>query len=281
MDTTGQSEILGMLREKFRIDTSGYRPAFLSRRLDKRLAETACGDYSEYIQLLRSDGGAELKELLHSLSVPVSMFFRDPLLFDLLAEQVLPDIVECNRQGQQSRLRIWSAACAAGQESASLAILVAELRHPQIEQIYTTLFGTDIDATLIARAREGRYTARDLEHVTLGRLRRWFVEREGLYVLHPEIRQRVRYVRHDLLDERQHLPPDVLFSQFDMLACRNLLMYYGASAQETIFNKLDAALKAGGYLLLGRSEYTPEAFRANYSLVLPRTGLYRKRSHRV
>lgn len=279
MDAAGQSEIIGMLRQEFHIDTGGYRPAFLSRRLDKRLAETSCVDYNAYIQLLRSDGGAELKELLHSLSVPVSMFFRDPLLFEILAEKVLPDIVESNRQGQQSRLRIWSAGCAAGQETASLAILVAELRLPRIERIYTTLFGTDIDAILISRAREGRYTASDLDHVTLGRLRRWFDECEGQYVLHPEIRQRVRYIRHDLLDERLQLPPDVLFSQFDLLACRNLLMYYEAPAQETIFNKLDAALKAGGYLLLGRSEYLPEQFRPGYRLLMPRTGLYRKQSH--
>jgi chemotaxis methyl-accepting protein methylase len=269
-------DIVAALEKEFVVDISGYQTTFFSHRLARRMTERGCTLVQDYLELLRTDEGMELSVLLDSLSITVSSFFRDPLLFEYLAAIVLPPLIDEIQRKRIPRLRIWSAGCSAGQEAYSLAMLFAELRHPQVEKVTLTLLGTDIDGDVLARAHHGLYSERDVENVTMARLKQHFTVKGEWYTVKPDIRQLVHFSNHDLLDTVRTVPPDSLFGLFDIIFCMNLLMYYNSDVQLQIFRKLDAALIVGGYLSLGSSEYIPELYRELYSQPVPRMGLFQK-----
>lgn len=240
------------------------------------MAVRRCSHIDDYIGLLRTDDGVELRQLLASFSVKVSHFFRDPLVFEFLARVVLPQIAANRHANQAARMRIWSAGCSTGEETYSIAMLVRELRLPDQASIPITVFGTDIDEEALAHAREGLYSESDIGHVSHSRLQRNFTQHGTSYAVRPELRRAVRFVRHDLLEEGTGVPSESVFRGFDLIVCRHVMMYFNVPTQHEIFVRLDSALDEGGYLVLGPCEQPPDNFRRDYPAVLPNLGVFRK-----
>ena len=173
-------------------------------------------------------------------------FFRDRTPFDLLARHALPELAK--RRHSKKRLRIWSAGCSTGQEVYSLAMLFAE--NAQQWQGWTIdLLGTDVSGTVIGKARDGVYTQFEVQRgLAITQTVRWFEEADGGWRIAEPLRKHVRFQVHNLLEPVPHP------GEFDIVLCRNVLLYLCAEKRVAAFERLSSALADDGWLMLGAGE---------------------------
>ena len=238
------AEIIDLLRTKTAHDFALYKPGTLLRRIERRMALAAVADIGRYLDMLQQDAG-ELDLLAKDLLINVTSFFRDPKAFELLAREVIPDLVR--RQPSDRPLRIWVAGCSTGEETYSLAMLFLEEIAAAKRNIKLQVFASDIDEDAVALAREGRYPEAIAADVSPERLARFFTQEEHSYRVVPELREVVVFTVQDVLAD----PP---FSRLDLISCRNLLIYLRPEAQEKVLLLFHFALREGGVLMLGSSE---------------------------
>ncbi|RKO66927.1 CheR family methyltransferase [Desulfofundulus salinus] len=247
-----------MIRQHFRLDLNSYKETQLKRRLDAYLLRRHLPDYGALFHSLKNDPGA-YQSFLDYLTINVSEFFRDPERFRELESVILPALLK-----EKRTLKIWSAACAAGAEPYSVAIILDELTpgHPH------HLEATDIDQNILVKAKEGRYPPEVVRNVSPQRLARFFTRENGSFIINENIRRRVAFRRHDLLN-------DPFGQGYDLILCRNVTIYFTREAQDRLNEKLARALAPGGVLFIGGSEMI-----FNYQelgLEKLRTCFYRKR----
>lgn len=256
MSTVWLEAVLEELRRARGLDLSDYRRSTLERRLAVRMARLRLKDPGEYLQRLRSDP-SECDRLIEVILIKVSSFFRDPLVFEILAHRVLPLIMERHRREHTRQIRVWSAGCAAGEEAYSVAILLAQALEDEDFPWLPSICATDISSEALAAAQTGRYRRESLETTQLGILDRFFrPTAEGFGVI-PEIRRMVHCSRDDLTSRHSMAPADSVFGSFDLVLCRNVLIYFSLELQKRVQDKLYRALNPGGYLVLGLAESLP------------------------
>jgi len=240
------SEIIDLLRARTAHDFRLYKPGTLQRRIERRMAMAAIeiDDMDRYLEILRSDA-RELDVLAKDLLINVTSFFRDPKVFDLLVEKIIPDLIRDHSPDRP--LRIWIAGCSTGEETYSLAMLFYEQIAATTRKIKLQVFASDVDPDAIASAREGLYPATIEAEVSPERLARFFVKEDRGYRVLPELRAAVVFTVQDVLAD----PP---FSRLDLVSCRNLLIYLLSEAQAKVISLFHFALREGGVLLLGSSE---------------------------
>lgn len=231
------------------VDLAPYKENLLLRRVRAMARQRGAPDVKAYLERLEA-GGQEAEDDLHrlvrGLSVSVSGFFRDPGVFLALEEKVFPNLYEGR---EEATLRVWSAACARGQEAYSLAIALSGFARSRGIRLRIAVLGTDVDEAALAHARHGAYSRKALEGVPAPILVEAFAPGpDDGFVIRPEIQSLVRFQRADLLDPGSH-PRGV-----DLIACRNLLIYLQRTVQEHVILALRRALRPGGYLVLGASE---------------------------
>lgn len=170
-----------------------------------------------------------------------SSFFRDAPVFDLILEAC----VAVEAAGRRPRL--WSAGCATGQEPLSLTMLFAERSAPGVAM--PEIVATDVSETALARAREGRFTQFEVQRgLPIRRLLRWFDGRDDEWTASPELTRAIQFRRCNLVADQA--PP----GRFDLVLCRNVLLYFAPAAKAEVFARLAAALRPGGLLVLGAGE---------------------------
>ena len=271
----GLKPILDYVMGKRGFDFSGYHPAMLERRIGKRLSATACKDFSEYLSCLQGEP-FELDQLLHVITINVSRFFRDTLTFELIADRILPTIIQDKRQSKDHSLRLWSAGCARGEEPYSLAILIHELIRKEELSLNLHIFATDIDGGTLADAGKAIYPLSSIENMKHRLLTKYFTQEGGSFRLIPEIKNLVTFSLYDMLDKKHSVPPESVFGNFDLVLCRNLLIYFNPEYQETIFQKLHHSLARKGYLILGEAETPTMTYQRHFSRVIDFSPIYRK-----
>jgi len=247
-------EIIELLRAKTAHDFRYYKPGTLQRRIERRMALAGVtADHMErYIAILQSDTG-ELDLLAKDLLINVTSFFRDPQVFDVLAEKVIPDLVRSHSPDQP--IRIWVAGCSTGEETYSLAMLFREAIVAAKLSTKLQVFASDVDPDAVAHARDGFYPETIAADVSPARLERFFSREDHGYRVLDELRAAVVFTVQDVLAD----PP---FSRLDLVSCRNLLIYLAPEAQAKILSLFHFALREGGILLLGssrRRSATPKA----------------------
>lgn len=230
-------------------DFSQYKRPAVLRRLERRMQVHNLTGLPAYADLIEKQP-EELNGLLKDLLISVTNFFRDKKAFERLEMDVFSKLFYDKTDEEQ--VRIWVAGCATGEEAYSLAMLCAERTlgkpHPPRIQI----FATDIDETVIDKARAGLYTINDAADVSPDRLRRFFQpEGEGFRV-RREIRDMILFARHNLVKD----PP---FYQIDLITCRNLLIYLDRTIQEKVMETFHFSLNNNGHLFLGSSETADSA----------------------
>lgn len=238
--------IVELLRTKTGHDFTLYKPGTLQRRIERRMgmAGRAIGDAAGYLDLLRREKD-ELDLLAADLLINVTSFFRDATVFDVLAKQIIPELVRSRSADQQ--LRIWVAGCSTGEETYSLVMLFREAIAAANLHIKLQVFASDLDSDAVAIAREGLYPPTIAAEVSPARLARFFVREDRGYRVSAELRAAVVFTVQDVLAD----PP---FSRLDFISCRNLLIYLRPEAQARIISLFHFALREGGILLLGSSE---------------------------
>jgi len=243
------SQVVDALHASVGEDFALYRTGTLLRRVDRRMALTATDDFPIYLARLRNDT-TEASALAKDLLINVTGFFRDSAAFAFLAEHVLPGLVA--RQAADQPIRVWVAGCSTGEEAYSLAILLLEQVASAGKRTRIQIFATDIDADALAVARTGVYPGSIEANVSADRLRRFFTRSGHQYTVGDGLRKTIVFARHNLLSD----PP---LSRFDLISCRNLLIYLRLEAQKRVISLFHFALRDHGVLFLGTSESIGEA----------------------
>lgn len=238
--------IVDFLHETTSHDFRLYKPGTLRRRIERRMsaAAVATTDMHLYLEKLRQDP-VEVETLAKDLLIHVTSFFRDPEVFDLLAEVVIPELVDTAEPGRS--LRIWVPGCSTGEEAYSLAMLFQERIAATGREVKLQIFGSDVDPDAVIAARDGFYPPSIKADVTPERLARFFTKESAGYRVSSELRASVVFTVQDVLN-------DAPFSRLDMVSCRNLLIYLSPEAQSKVIALFHFALRPGGILLLGGAE---------------------------
>jgi chemotaxis protein methyltransferase CheR len=257
------ANMLALAQFKRRIfDLSGYNLAhYKSEELDRRLLcmmeRAACTNLDDFFAFLTTQPG-QLDNFLDSLTNNTSEFYRNPERFRELKMQILPHLL-----GLRRRLRIWSAGCSIGAEIYSLVMILDRLG--LAEQTY--FLATDVDQRVLEKARQGRYEAHHLTHVPRNELTHYFTPVQGpsdelLYEFKPVWRNRVHFVTHDLLQEAYP-------QYFDLIICRNVMIYFNREAKVIAYSKFFESLKDHGVLFVGGTERMMNEQDIGYHRILP------------
>ncbi|HAX91688.1 MAG TPA: histidine kinase, partial [Rhodospirillaceae bacterium] len=260
------SEIIELLRERTAHNFTLYKRGTLQRRIARRmaLASIEANSMDRYLDFLHSDP-KELELLAKDLLINVTNFFRDPKVFDLLAEKIVPELVR--NQPLDRPLRIWVAGCSTGEEAYSIAMIFREAIIAAKKNIKLQVFASDVDADAIVTARTGLYPESIEAEVSPERLSRFFSKEGQSYRVSPDLRAAIVFTVQDVLID----PP---FSSLDFISCRNLMIYLSAEAQTKILSLFNFALRQGGILLLGNAETIGDV-KGRFDIISKPERLYR------
>lgn len=246
-------EILPILKQRQGIDFSGYRRSTLERRVAVRMAKLGIIPPKAYLQRLQTDP-SECEHLANAIGLNVSSFFRDPLVFELLAQNVIPELIDFKKKQNSRELRIWSAGCAAGEEAYSLAILLHRALARESDDWTINLFATDINSETLQLARNGIYARDAFETTQVGILDAYFTPHGNRYEVKPFLRKMVQFSLDDLTSPDRIAPAESIFGGFDLIMCRNVLIYFTRELHQKVLQKLYLSLVPKGYLIIGPSE---------------------------
>ncbi len=259
---TPLEQIVGQLQRRTRHDFSLYKPSTLHRRIERRMAIHGFSSLSQYAEFLELNS-QEIDLLFKELLIGVTNFFRDPAVWEFLAEVALPELLA--RHTGDPKLRAWVVGCSTGEEAYSLAMVFTEVVHylqqrrqqavllpvqvplPALPDFSLQIFASDLSPDAIAMARRGKYPLSINANVSPERLARFFTTHDTHYQVNQSLRDMVLFAQHDVVLD----PP---FTKLDMIACRNLLIYFDASLQRRLLPLFHYSLRPGGLLLLGSSE---------------------------
>jgi chemotaxis protein methyltransferase CheR len=233
------------------LDISKYDESFLEKTVEKRMTECHCSSEKMYFDYLQQSH-IEAQEYIRSLSVCYSEFFRNPLTFAVLERVVLPGIIYSKKKNKQHEVRIWTAACAAGQETYSIAMLLNEYTNDN--EIKFRIFATDQSEEQIEYAQKGVYKLSELSSLSVGRLANWFLTEGDNYFIKPELKEHIEFSTFDLFSKEFSSPPTSIFGDFDLIMCSNLLFYYKPEFQKVILKKVKNCLSNDGFLVTGETE---------------------------
>jgi chemotaxis methyl-accepting protein methylase len=251
----------------------------VERRINCRLTMLGISEPTEYLDRLRRDP-AELDCLIEAISINVTSFFRNPVFWEILAQSVVPALIEQKQATRSRELRIWSAGCASGEEAYSIAIVLHETLRDELSAWKTHIFGTDISEQVLKTAARGAYPRERMENTRLGILEHYFTCKDGVYEVLPFVRRMVWFSRDDLTSARL-APVESIFGSFDLILCRNVLIYFARPLQNRVLEKLTRSMAAGGYLALGESELIEKDNDYGLTVVDRRNHIYQKNKDSV
>lgn len=224
----------------------------LQGRLLKRIRELNMSSYSEYKEFFFSKEGQE-KELLHFLNVVTTNktdFYREPVHFNFMNDTVLPAFRNQNQNG--TPFKVWSAGCSSGEEPYTISVVLNE--YERFNPLFRyEILGSDISTQMLEKAAKGVYQANKLITIPMELKKRYFLKSKDpnnqTVRVHPLLQKNMRLTYLNLMDQSYSVK-----EMFDVIFCRNVLIYFDRPTQEKVINKLCLQLKPGGYFFIGHSE---------------------------
>jgi chemotaxis methyl-accepting protein methylase len=264
-DASGLAALVAQIARERGMDCGAYKESCLRRRLAVRMRARGVHTFEDYARVLAGDGG-EYDRLVDALTINVTKFYRNRETWDALASRYLPALWDA----REGAIRCWSAGCATGEEPYTIAILLLETARARHRSLPAgaRVDATDLDPAALERAEAGVYRAAAFDELPPDLLQRHFSAGLERAVL-PGARGPVRFRRHDLLREPPPAPP------YDLIVCRNVVIYFDRDTQERLFDAFAGALAPGGYLVLGKVETLFGAARGRLRLDDPRERIYR------
>ena len=235
------------------INLTDAKRALLVGRLWRRVRDLGFESYEGYLAHVERGDAAERIRLINAICTHETQFFREPRQFEFLERQLIPEWVASARDGRRPRaVRAWSAACSSGEEPYSVAMsFLAHL--PSADGWRTEILATDISTQVLARAREGIFPLTRAHGVSQDFRRRFLLKgrgaQDGKCAVGPELRAAVQFQQLNL-----HAPEWPGLGRFDLILCRNVLIYFDADGRRSVIERLRARLAPGGHLLLGHAE---------------------------
>ncbi len=230
------------------------KKVMLESRLQKRLRFLSMADFHEYVEYVLAGEGKEY-ELIHMIDLVTTNktdFFREPVHFDFLVQNALPELIRRDGTGLRSPFRLWSAGCSSGEEPYTLAIVLSEFASA-LEGFRFTILGTDISSRVLETARTAIYDAEKVAVVPTSLKEKYLLRardpaRRQVRV-RPELRAAVSFMRLNLME-----PSYDGVETMDVVFCRNVIIYFDRPTQEALVNRLCRHLRPEGYLFMGHSE---------------------------
>ncbi len=268
-ETADYREFKARVFQKTGIDLNLYKQQQMHRRLLNMVERAKARDFVEYYQLIEGNP-QEFAAFLDRMTINVSELFRNPEKWQEMREKILPPMLAGKRP-----LKVWSAGCSYGAEPYSLAILLDQLAPGAAH----TIHATDLDHKILARAKEGLFHASDVKNLDAATLERYFLPLqpgaapsaaalEPAYQVKPAVRARVTFRAHNLLADRFE-------TGYDLICCRNVVIYFTDPAKERLYARFWQALRPGGVLFVGGTERIFNARAIGFDSPLP--FFYRRR----
>lgn len=277
-DKKGLSNLLKYVNETRGIDFSLYRNATVKRKIELRLEETDSKNYEDYLLYLRSNP-EEIDKIIRDLTIKFSNFFRNPLVYELLYSNVLPELI-----AEFRFLKAWSIGCANGEEPYSLAIITNDLLKKERDFFDVAITGSDIDCNAIEKGMKGEFPNTDLAEVKKKYIDSCFKQipdvlgqytQEHVYSINEEIRSLVKLNCYDIVShfkEKKAFP-----DAFNIILCRNVLIYMNRALQEEVYQGIAERIYENGYLVIGETETLPETVRSRFDQVFPGVKIFKKK----
>ena len=240
------AQISTLVRTKAGITLTPAKCPLIIARLQKGLRALSLASYTDYLKLLETDtSGEELTLFLDALTTNHTYFFREEQHFELLAKSVIPEWRKTHPSGP---LKMWCAACSSGQEPYTLAMTIADMPNP----VPYTMLASDLSTKVLQKASTGVYRMEDVRGLPLDLLRRHFERgvgaQDGLARVSAALRKNITYKQINLLEEGPGGQP------FDVIFCRNVMIYFETDVQQRVVSMLERHLAPGGYLFVSHSE---------------------------
>jgi chemotaxis protein methyltransferase CheR len=221
---------------------------FVDKRLLERIELTDSGSFRSYFTKLRFEAsGEELQHLTNLMTVNETYFFREEYQFKCLVRSILPDIT--SRKRDRSPIRVWVIPSSSGEEPYSIALYLLEY-WAGIKDWDIEIISSDIDTRILAQARRGLYSERSVQHLPATLLRKYFTQSPAGYQISDDLRDAVEFTRVNLSERADTRA----YRDFDIIFCRNLLIYFDDVSRKAAAETFYDALKPGGYICLGHSE---------------------------
>ncbi len=225
-----------------------HKEALVYGRLARRVRMLGLKSMKEYLDLLGDENSQEFTHFVNALTTNVTSFFREEHHFDYLANVFLPELCKGKRN---VKLRFWSAGCSKGMEPYSLAIVLYEFME-KFGPLDVKILATDLDSSVVEIAEQGIYPEEALKGMSEGRKKKWFRkgrgESEGTICVSPLLQRLITFRKLNLMDQWP------MRGQFDMIMCRNVVIYFNRETQAKLFYRFSDIIKPNGLLVLGHSE---------------------------
>jgi chemotaxis protein methyltransferase CheR len=259
MDDLAYNYVKRQIHKLAGINLNDYKRPQMERRLQAYLERSVYTNWPQLFRTISSDSKA-ISHLRDYLTINVSSFFRDPEKYKSLQKNILPKLL-----AKRSSLRLWSAGCSRGQEIYSMAILLTEMSGNLAQH---RLLATDIDQSAIKWAKSGGpYTAEDVAYVSHSQKLQYFTKHENKFWVNDSLRYSVLFNQHNLLS-------DPVAGKFDLIICRNVVIYFELETKITLYQHFYDLLRPGGYLFVGGTEVIPKA--SNIGFESPYLSFYQR-----
>lgn len=257
------------MKERFALDVSIYDSSFLEKTLKSRMTSAGCDTAENYLILLEEAPGESIG-LVAQLNNSYSEFFRNPLTFSLLEQLILPKLLGQKEKIHSPEIRIWSAACASGQEPYSLAMLLDDFKEKHQATREYRIFATDSSESELVSARKGVFDFKILKNTRIEFAEKYFKRNGDTFQLDSRLAEQVDFSCYDLLSRDSSSPPSGIYGDYDLIMCCNVLFYYKPEYQQIILQKIYRSLKPGGFFVTGEAEtHLANAFGGFRSYAIP------------
>ena len=257
-------EFVGYMQKNYGIDLTKKR-ILIEGRLSNLIEKKGMSSFGEYLDSVKRNNKDEITTLVNKLTTNYTYFYREENHFKFLKEVILPYQEKNNKS---KVLNIWSAGCSSGEEPYTLAMVLDDYFKFMNNQWKIQIHATDISENVLSKAREGIYGADSLKNLPESYQKRYFGKtKDGKYQVLPEIKKNVSFKVFNLMDTV------MAKNKYDVIFCRNVMIYFNAETKIKIINKFYEATKLGGYLMIGHAE-TIQRDRSKYLYISP--AIYKK-----
>lgn len=232
------------------LDLTGYKRPQMERRINSLMRSLGVGDYSGYLDLMEKEP-QHWRKFVDTLTINVSEFYRNPPQWETLQNKVVLDLLT-----RTSSLKLWCAGCSTGEEPYTLAMVMMS----NFPGVPFTISATDIDEEVLRKANCGVYTDKALANLPGTYIAKYFRQQENNYLVLDEVKRKVKFSRHNLLK-------DPFEKNFDMILCRNVVIYFTEESKSYLYRKFFDSLKPGGIMFTGSTEQIFQARDIGFSLM--------------
>ncbi|MBS3781921.1 MAG: protein-glutamate O-methyltransferase CheR [Candidatus Thermoplasmatota archaeon] len=243
-DSKGFKRLRNEVSKRIGVDYENYSKSHLRRRFHARMRVVETPKFTDYLNYLKRND-EEIEKLRKLLTVNVTKFKRDEDVWEIIEDEVIPQIIDKKNDEIFKKIKVWSAGCATGEEPYSLAISFLNNQLP--ENISIQIYGTDLDNQALDFARNGVYPDKSVKNLSKMEKKEFFIQKNKGWILKDKIKDLVKFEKKDIFKTE-------FKRKFDLILCRNLMIYFNNDSKADLMKRLVESLNKGGFLIIGMAE---------------------------